>query len=862
MGISRHLPYQNNKDGVCDEIINARRYKGRLEPIGTKTKLYNLPSGTFNDSWVHDQDNVFNFIGQDSDNNLKLINPSDGSSTLIKAYSGSVNVEFVKRFMIVIYSGGMDIFLWKDDTYSLIAVPSRPRLTYFASATKDYTADSGGDAAEILSQYYEKVNEASNENYHTGGIMFRAAIKMFDGSYVLHSLPEFLSLGLHMTLGPGLPGVHFTGAKVSISLSPLHFLGIDKDIFTSVVIFACKNEELYQMDEDGLTDDMLTAAGAVYPIEFETLFSEVNQDFKKMADSIAWYKVHEFDMATIQEGVAAITEEVKLDGFYQDYATREVLPVDQFSHHSLSGAVSFNYNSRLILGNITTKFGNYAYYPLNPYLLGVGDQLIIPTGFTFSENLPVKLLVTLNTNSGQATKLIDAGERPFFTKDGGDATYKIFTLCESITGYPDARASKIEIFVKKSGSWYNIKSINLTKSLYWNYSYYIPEYFSVDPYLFYESLIFSGFLSTSYNYYFQTYGSNFPSEQQINIEEYSDTDFTDTNRVQVSEVKNPLYFKAENSYQCGTGKIIGIATNTEPLSSGQFGQYPLIIFTSKGIGALLQGSGSVLFASYSPVNGEVANSGSIVSVGHGVVYTTEKGIFLIQGMRTTELSTLVTGSPNTDFQANPNYQFYINDVRLTTLKDHLSTTDILEYLSGAKLGFDKKNNELYVTNSNYSYSYIYNFEADFWFKIPESFRLLINYYPKLLTFRESGTDTGIIDLSTETRSSYIQVLLTTQPMKFETDTFKVIKRMVLRTRHETETGTYSGFYYFGSSDLINWQRITGRNHISGKKRDILLQRSGSMFKYFVVVFSGRIKQDSYIGDLDIIFQHKLNNKLR
>jgi hypothetical protein len=40
---------------------------------------------------------------------------------------------------------------------------------------------------------------------------------------------------------------------------------------------------------------------------------------------------------------------------------------------------------------------------------------------------------------------------------------------------------------------------------------------------------------------------------------------------------------------------------------------------------------------------------------------------------------------------------------------NVSTVDAKEYVSGALIGFNKKFNELVVTNSAYAYSYVYSF---------------------------------------------------------------------------------------------------------------------------------------------------------
>ena len=871
-GINRQTPYHEVEDGWLDEKINMRHDNGRLEPVGTKRKVYNLPFGTYNKIWVHEQDNIENYIGQDDSNDLRLINVLDGSSTLIKAYgdAGTVKVEFVKLFMIVIYDGGTDTFIWKDNAYSPIVMPGKAHVIVSTKNPKDLTTDEALGATALRGKYFEKVNEASKDNYHTGGIMVRAALRMYDGSYVMHSVPSYVNMGLQMIMyerqveGGGEDNdpnkIKFTTSKLKGLVYNENFSTINADIFPSIVVFACKNQELYKIDEETLTDALILSRvknigqSGNYAVDFKEIYKDVgvNPDFKIMADSPAWYKIHEFSVKDMQTlGSTSIEEDFDLTGFYQDYATREVLTVDQFSHHTLSGAVSFNYNSRLVLAAIKTIFGSYAHFP---FLKSVDtDKIVVPIGygFNYAETLPVKLMVTLNTDSGERIKLIDS-ERPFFTQTGDPSNKKYLTVAKDVIGYPDARATKIDILVQKSGNWYNIGSYVLTKSLYGNFAYYHAPDFTVHPSEYFK------------NFHFIMLSTEFAGTQIVNIGEYSEVDFFDSNRVQVSETSNPLVFPAKNSYQVGTGKITDIAANTEPLSSGQFGEHPLEVFTSKGIWALIQGQGDVLFSNIIPVSGDVANDGSVVSIGAGVIYSTSKGIFLLQGKDKTLLTDVLTGLPNTDFQANANYLHYLNDIRLVQIVNKLSLVDILSYITDAKIGFDKIQEELIVTNSNYNYSYVFNFKSGFWYKLGESFRVLINKYPFLYCLREDGSaNAGIISISEETYTGNSSVLLTTQPLKFGvSDSFKVVNRMILRCKCTQKEGTHAGFYFFGSSDLINWQRITGVNHLDGVKRDFLLTRSGNMNKYYIVVFAGQIDQLSYIDSLDVTFDPKLNRKLR
>lgn len=904
-GIQRQLPYQSNPDGALDELINLRHYKGRLEPVGAKTKLWETPTVLMPDNisdwtgfawvniWVHEFNDTTNYIGlqyfietdefesEIANRQLRLIDMEAGTFTSIKDYTahGNIKVEFLKGFMIVIYDGsggtsgaGMDRFVWKNNSYTLINVNTRPEFSLYKSEeavveTEIFQLSGTNDESAIAlrGKYYELLNSKSNDGFITGTMFVRAAIKLFDGSYVLHTMPRSISvnnfeIGIYRDKGsaPDDFKVSFTAAKIFAILPAELYTQFStaKDVIQSVVLFGSKFETVIDWSED--IDDSVSDMLASMPFGpsvayLNTEISAVNPDYIDLCDSLSWYKIGEYSLSNILEG--DINEELDLSKFYQDYATRETLPIDNFTHHELAANVTFNYNSRLVIADVSTKFGDYKQFPLEPFLDGTEYPNIAPTGYTSFGTRYIRLLTTIETDSGTIYKLGAQTVRDVYNNPSAPFGSIFIALAVGELGYPDARATKIEILASDDAvSWFKVGSYSLKKSKFDNFAYYIIDNFTTAA---------TAHVTGTANY--PVIMHLFSGYTAVNLASYPEQYYLDSNRVQISEVNNPFYFPAKNSYQVGTGRITDVSANTEPLSTGQFGEYPLMVFTTKGIWGLLQGSGEVLYLSVVPVSGEVANPGSVVSVGFGVTYSTPKGLFLLQGKQSTELTKLSTGLPNTDFQANVNYRYYISHDKLVQLLSSLSTVDILDYISVAKIGYDQVNNELIVTNSNYSYSYVYNFDSGIWFKLNKSYQLLINYYPKLLSCNYSGSNTGVFDLSTEIKvDEWIDTLITTQPMMFGSESFKVIRRMILRTLHETRENVFnSGFYIFGSSDLINWQRVTGRNHISGKKRDILLQRSGSKFKYFIVVFAGKLKVlDSYIGDLNVSFDYKANNKLR
>lgn len=94
------------------------------------------------------------------------------------------------------------------------------------------------------------------------------------------------------------------------------------------------------------------------------------------------------------------------------------------------------------------------------------------------------------------------------------------------------------------------------------------------------------------------YGGNIIPEVK-NPEEYV------PGKLRVSAVYNPFSFPQTNTYTISSGSVLGMAAATAALSQGQYGEFPLYVFTTDGIWALRQGSGDILYASQSPVNREV-----------------------------------------------------------------------------------------------------------------------------------------------------------------------------------------------------------------------------------------------------------------
>jgi len=973
-GIARAASDQDIQDGWLDELINLRHRDEKLQPVGHPTKLHNLPSGTFLSIWNHVQDDINNFIGLTDSYELRLIDMELGSSELIKAYSGNVDIVFLKRFMIVIYDEGTDRYLWKNEEYKLITITQEP---VFSLSTADETYINKNDdlvttAEGVLGKYFARLNTLSGDNLFTGGLMFRSAYKLFDGSYILHTLPYFLSVNnhlfaLHRAAG-GKYRIEFYAAKAKITFnadeyksikqddgvtltgtngtanitvggltklatfdtdliqtminfatdyaeayleigiivesdgseimftaqtagigftSPVvenvtgdlsgtvwnyheNYSGIDRsrDIIQSITLFATKAETLLEISEDTINEEKIEENKyglhdySWYYLNNDSEF-DVSENFKNLPDSPSWYKVGEYSLSGILDGT--VTEEkIDLEDFYQDYATRETMPVDQFSHHSLTSNFAMNYNSRLILADTKQTLAVKTVYehPADELVTTEDGLTWTLTKQSGTADLAIKFIIDTESGEKDVWKYQTVNiwsSNPYMFEEN--------IVFQGIIGYPDKRARECKIYVLDDGIYKRLISLKLTASKYMNYAYYHTDKFNSGKYDLIGNMITGGAL-WNFNMiwlgYYRTGLLKLPVTNPLNTEIPPDNEIIDTNRIQISEVNNPFYYPAENSYQVGTGTILACATNTEPLSTGQYGEYPLIVFTTKGIWTLFQGQGDVLFSSVKPLNGEVAISkDQIISTGTGVTYSTERGLYLIEGRTVTVLTQLLRGLPNLDIQAVNNYILRLNHINLVQLVDSLSLIDAKGYTLGAKTGFDKKNNELYVTNNNYNYSYVFSFESKLWHKTSESYRILVNSYPELLGLHDDGSNDGVFSVSQDSFVTPVTVMLTTRPCKLDGEVnFTLLHRAIQRCKIETPESVYAGFYVFGSNNLKTWQLLAGNDRKTGKVTDIYTTRTHLKVKYYILLFASILKENSTVNTLEIQYYPKIDRKIR
>ena len=308
------------------------------------------------------------------------------------------------------------------------------------------------------------------------------------------------------------------------------------------------------------------------------------------------------------------------------------------------------------------------------------------------------------------------------------------------------------------------------------------------------------------------------------------------NTLRVSETSNPFVFPVEKTYTLGQGQILGLAVATQPISQGQFGQYPLYAFCSDGIWAL-QVSDEGLYSSVQPVSRDVCdNPAAITQIDSAVVFTTTAGLKVISGSEINLISSSMEGenTDETDYDIMPDFSsLFVPD-----------TERFVETLSTCRISYDYANSMLRIYPEGSDKYYVYSLESgEYSTYVGEALTTVVEGYPSSII--QVGTKLYTFDkiVSDDKRKG----VAITRPMAFG-DPFVMKMLIDLKTIGQLSTGSYCKIGVFVSNDKNRWYRLG-----SLRKRP---------FKYYRFVYF------SEMGDLDtlsgtrVIYDLRRANKLR
>ncbi len=321
------------------------------------------------------------------------------------------------------------------------------------------------------------------------------------------------------------------------------------------------------------------------------------------------------------------------------------------------------------------------------------------------------------------------------------------------------------------------------------------------------------------------------------------------NQIATSEVNNPFVFLAEGYNTVGTGEIIGMAALTQALSQGQFGQYPLLVFTDEGIWAMsLDNTG--LYKSIHPMSREVAlkSNPCITQTDNAVFFVSEKGLMVVAGNQVQCVSPQLSGKatvPTSSLVGAINYH---------------------DFFAGCKIAYDYRDSLLWMINksvvSQKALVYAIKSGTFSYADLPDEIKIVVNDYPDYLIQDEiEGNVYSLMNRpninSNEAKAVNYEAHIITRPLKLEN---ALALKSIMQIKHimETENGNPLSFRIFASNDTKHWTELTS------------LRGTPWKFYRFYYDFSKRV-EDTTVGTLKtadtfagsvLITQERRTNRLR
>jgi hypothetical protein len=507
-----------------------------------------------------------------------------------------------------------------------------------------------------------------------------------------------------------------------------------------------------------------------------------------------------------------------------------------------------------IVGNKTIACDiEYAPKFLDNYTDHWGGTLLFKTTLTpfdyiFTHLVSSLYYTPLEPVDGFIVAMVDSKKIVYKDSDATFINEKLIGIPPYIS-YIDPRCKSIELVMRQGGTWYSHKGDILLKE---STSYSVSESFGNDL----EARKFdkSAWIAPDFS--------------------INPTDFIEDiskNIMRVTDGTSPLISSFNREFSIGSGAILGLYTNTKAISTGQFGEYPLIALCSDGRWALGIGADEVDYATVRPMSRDVYLKdvdSEIEPMSHlddGVAFLTKAGLLIGSGSELVSISDTMEGDLFRFVEQGISHvdilKQAINHPKLVQLNSALSRVEFNDYASGANIGFIYGDNkEIVIANPQYDYSYVFSLDSGSFFKIDLRIEKMINNYPQLLGM----VDGKMFDLSSEQKTEGKQAFFLTKPVKLGGINFKEAYRAVMRSFIRPCTNKYCGFYVLGSEDGQLW-RFLGGTEFDGRVDLIESQKDfvdiGCLIervdvRYLRFAFAGEVKSGTKLDFVEVAARRK------
>ena len=482
---------------------------------------------------------------------------------------------------------------------------------------------------------------------------------------------------------------------------------------------------------------------------------------------------------------------------------QEQMQDDYKTHNFLTAKGSYVYNHRLNLfgvqEHLMSGFSRKVMFPKGNYLRKVG---------LFNSQLMIKKIVTeLHTTSG--TKYVEN----VLEEDFNDRI-EPFMLANLVKYYPDSRAKKMVFFCTTVDSAYVIYAFPLKECEELNGAMHMGNFTEeITPYI-----------VTSYNY---------------SVDDVVDM----SNKIYTSESDNAFYFPLNGINTVGIGTIQGIASTTRALSQGQFGQYPLMAFSTDGIWAM-EVSSKGTYSSIHPISREVcSNPKSITQLDQSVIFATNRSLSRIAESQVVSMSDVLDGPGfNISGSLGKFLNFFVDaegdSESVKTIKAQMRqlidfTSSPIEFFQHCQVIYDYKNSRIFcldVTQTSRASTadtvgLCYSIKDNAWstFLIKNVLTAINSYPHPYIQYRDGSVMVLDKGYDYEDPTEYHGIIVT-RTLKFDEEN---APDAITGYIHSLTSGSIPIMWLYGSNDNQNWHYI-GR--LGGMKSSYMATHSYRFFR--------------------------------
>lgn len=840
-GMNRHASPATAQPGDCSSVVNLRKQSGHLIPVGTPKYLYNTQEKDRRLLYVHTcYDGEHHITANDYalyyevniDRDSEKITPVEkelftlnGSTALsVQSIGNTLIVICAEHTYYLLYKEGEYIFLGEQPDFPEISFSAYTRYTdayivpehtfseTYNNPTYLKTEETNFYNGAYYDAFFQLQEQAWKRRYFIQPILIRYALTLYDGSCIFSSTPVMLSqanpiqpsqLRIRIKNSNNICTGTYEGQIIAENFIVkyfIHSLNLEnwKDIVKSIDFFVTPEATIFETGEtlqgmDFKIERTQENGNTVFYVTGDISFLDRNEIKKQYMQSSLFYKITSIeDWSNLKVG--------EWYDFYSDIRPdmlvhEEVLSPDNTTLLSTGAQVSYVLNKRLHQANLSRKM-----FPGFPLIMQT-------TGRTNAEPAEAYICTYLKTERGESM-VVWSGTTDYF-----------YNQLSPFISYPDSNAYLMEIVVKSASGLYR-KRIELTPSEYENRADYLDDSFVAAP-LEVDSAAGSSALT---------------------IPSPSNDVYTQDNILRVSKYENPFVFPAEQTYSVSNGAITGIASITTALSEGQFGEFPLYLFTEEGIWALQSGSGEVCYSNQHQLSREpISREYPIIPLEEAILFATPKGLSILQGATTQQLLAF-DELPYEDNSKLQDYQLSSNILQATC-----DTTPLSDFIQGCIIAYNPIEKELLFCQPRLGYTVVLHLPSMYMYRTTQVYTSYLYDATHLLGQDEQG---NIFDLQKEIRNNTAQIVLLTRPITLQSESYQRWRELSLRV---SSSGKKTILSLWGGNDAENKFVTVGQLSNSGKiPGKLTLRITGPAYKYYRIFFSGDVMPDFHLWAADTL----------